>query len=51
MEAEVIRTALSMLRSGEGQARLMEVELTAQAGEEEGMVCGGKIEVLLERIR
>lgn len=51
MEAEVIRTALSMLRGGKEEARLLEVELTAQAGEEEGMVCGGKIEVLLERIR
>ncbi|MGN0997305.1 MAG: XdhC family protein [Candidatus Ventricola sp.] len=50
VEADVIRQARMMLTgSGLPSARLLEVDMTAEASEDEGMVCGGIIEVLLER--
>ena len=50
-EAEVIRKAQRILTLGSGEhPLLMEADMTAEKAEEEGMVCGGRIEVLLERV-
>ncbi len=45
-EAEVIRTARDVL--DDGVPRLVEVDLTADAAADEGMVCGGIMEVFVE---
>ena len=45
-EAEVINIAQQMI--GTGRYRLHTVDLTADIAEEEGMVCGGVMEVLIE---
>ena len=49
VEADVITRARQLLLSDE-QSELIPVDMTADAAEEEGMVCGGTVEVLLERI-
>lgn len=49
-EAEVLRKALWMLRSGEQKTRLYQVNMTGKDAEEEGMVCGGVIDVFLEAV-
>ncbi|MDO5100935.1 MAG: XdhC family protein [Eubacteriales bacterium] len=46
-EAEVIREARMMLLRGDAP-KLFRVDMTADQAEEEGMVCGGVIEVLAE---
>jgi xanthine dehydrogenase accessory factor len=46
-EAEVIRQALSIIRNGAYE--LMEIDLRASA-EEDGMVCGGLMKVLVEAV-
>ncbi|MDO4473662.1 MAG: XdhC family protein [Eubacteriales bacterium] len=51
MEAAVLRKALFMIRTDEPEARLCNVDLTGEAAEYEGMVCGGTVDVLLEKIR
>lgn len=50
VESEVMQKALLMIRTGESGAKLCHVDLSALAAEEEGMVCGGAIDVLLETI-
>lgn len=50
VESDIMRTALSMLRSGETSPKLCHVDMTGQDAEDEGMVCGGVIDVLLEVI-
>ena len=50
VEAEVMQEGIRMLRKGERGAKLCHVDMTAAAAEEEGMVCGGVIDVLLEVI-
>ncbi len=50
MEAEVLRKALLMLREDSEKFRLCRVDLTGADVEEEGMVCGGMVDVLLERV-
>lgn len=51
VEADVIRQARMMLTTNSlPSVRLLEVDMTAEAAEDEGMVCGGIIEVMLERI-
>ncbi|MDO4619261.1 MAG: XdhC family protein [Lachnospiraceae bacterium] len=50
VEAEVIRRARMMLADEKEQCVTLAVDLTADAAEQEGMVCGGKLEVLLERV-
>ena len=45
-EAEAVGTAWEII--GTGRYCLQEVDLTADAAEEEGMVCGGKMLVLIE---
>ena len=49
-ENEVITKALLMMREERVQFQICTVDMTREAAEEEGMVCGGKIEVMLERI-
>lgn len=51
MEARVREQALRMLRSGESRAKVVNVNMTAADAEDEGMVCGGNIDVLLEVLR
>lgn len=47
-EAEICRTALLMMKNETKGCRLCEVDMTAAEAEEEGMICGGRITVLLE---
>ncbi len=49
-EAEVLRKALWMLRSQEPKTKLCQVNMTGKDAEEEGMVCGGVIDVFLESV-
>ena len=51
MEAAVRSRALHMLRSGETQPQICNVNMTAADAEDEGMVCGGNIDVWLEVLR
>lgn len=51
MEAAVRTRALHMLRSGETQPQICNVNMTASDAEDEGMVCGGNIDVWLEVLR
>ena len=48
VEAEVTRRGREMLMENETEAVLQHVDLTADAAAEEGMVCGGTLEVLME---
>lgn len=48
MEAEVIRKALVMAGQSEEKIRLCTVDMTGTDAEDEGMVCGGTVEILLE---
>ncbi|MDD7642212.1 MAG: XdhC family protein [bacterium] len=50
MEAAVIRKALYMIRTDTQSAEVCHVDLTGADAEDEGMVCGGTVEVLLEEI-
>jgi xanthine dehydrogenase accessory factor len=50
MEAEVQKRALWLMKHPKGQLHVCRVDLCASDAEEEGMVCGGVIEVLLENI-
>ncbi len=47
-EAEVMTAARRLI--GSGQKRIVEVDMTNDIAEEEGMVCGGKMRVLIEDI-
>ena len=48
MEAEVLQKALFMIRTDARKAQLCDVDLMEADTEEDGMVCGGTLEVLLE---
>jgi xanthine dehydrogenase accessory factor len=48
-EADVMRDARDIARSG--GYRFKNIDLTGSAEEEEGMVCGGTLEVLIEPMR
>ena len=50
IESEVIRKALLMMRAENEGFRLCTVDMTADAAEDEGMVCGGVVEVMLEKV-
>ena len=50
MEANVIQKARLMVAIGMPRARICHVDMTGNDAEEEGMVCGGVISVLLELI-
>lgn len=50
VESEVMQKALLMMRKGEPKFQICKVDMTADAAEDEGMVCGGVVEVMLEMI-
>ena len=50
MEANVIQKARLMVATGMPKARICQVDMTGNDAEEEGMVCGGVISLLLELI-
>ena len=47
-EALIISAALDM-GAGEEQFRIVHIDLSSDTAEEEGMVCGGTLDVMLER--
>lgn len=49
-ESEIISKALGMLREDAVNFQICEVDMTTESAEDEGMVCGGRIEVMLEKI-
>ena len=48
VESEIIQKALLMMRMGTSGFQICRVDMTADAAEDEGMVCGGVVEVMLE---
>ncbi len=50
VEARVVQEALYMLRNGVQEERTLQVNMLPEQAEEEGMVCGGIIEISLEPI-
>ena len=50
VEADVTRKCRELLLEDSFRAEVIRVDLTAEEAEEEGMVCGGVLEVLLERV-
>ena len=48
LEIEIFQKALFMIRADVQRAQLCHVDLTETDAEEEGMVCGGTLEVLLD---
>ncbi len=50
IESEVIQKALLMMRAENEGFRLCTVDMTADAAEDEGMICGGVVEVMLEKV-
>ena len=50
MEARVIQIARLMAAGENEQARIYHVDMTGNEAEEEGMVCGGEVDVFLEVI-
>lgn len=51
VEADIIQKALLMSRRGESQPRLYHVDITGRDVENEGMLCGGVLDILLEVVR
>ena len=50
LEAKVIARARELMAQPDTEAVLFEADLTADAAEEDGMVCGGVLEVFLEEL-
>lgn len=50
VEAELIQKALAMTKEDSRTSCVCSVDMTGREAEDEGMVCGGIIEVLLERV-
>lgn len=50
IESEIIQKARLMMHKEKGGFELCHVDMTASVAEEEGMVCGGIVEVMLEKI-
>lgn len=50
VESEIMQKALLMMRMGEPDFQICTVDMTMDAAEDEGMVCGGVVEVMLERV-
>lgn len=50
LEADVFRRAVSLFADGAGQTCLYHADMTGKDAEDDGMVCGGQIDVLLEVI-
>ena len=50
IESEIIQKALVMMRTDTPDFQICTVDMTADQAEDEGMVCGGVVEVMLERV-
>lgn len=50
VESEIIQKALIMMCTDAPDFQICTVDMTADAAEDEGMVCGGVVEVMLERV-
>ena len=50
VESEIIQKSLLMMRMETPDFQICTVDMTADEAEDEGMVCGGVVEVMLERI-
>ena len=50
VESEIIQKALLIMRMETPDFQICTVDMTADEAEDEGMVCGGVVEVMLERI-
>ena len=48
VESEIIQKALLMMRTGKPDFQICRVDMTSEAAEDEGMVCGGVVEVMME---
>lgn len=48
VESEIIQKALLMMWTGTPEFQICRVDMTMDAAEDEGMVCGGVVEVMLE---
>ncbi|OUP85710.1 xanthine dehydrogenase [Lachnoclostridium sp. An169] len=51
VESEIIQKALLMMREDRPDFAVCRVDMTMDAAEDEGMVCGGTVEVMLERVQ
>ena len=51
VESEIIQKALLMMRENTPDFAICRVDMTADAAEDEGMVCGGMVEVMMELCR
>ncbi len=49
-ESKIIQKALCMMRAETAAFQICQVDMTAEEAEDEGMVCGGVIEVMLELV-
>lgn len=49
-EAEIVKKALRMMRSQETAPQIYHVDMTGRDAGDEGMVCGGVIDVFLEAV-
>ena len=50
IEAAIVSKALLILRGCAKAPQIVHVDMTGEDAEEEGMVCGGKVKVLLEEV-
>ncbi len=50
-EADIQKKALRLLREGQTRPQLFPVDMTGTDAQEDGMVCGGSVDVLIEFIR
>ena len=50
VEADIFRKALLMIRNEDKKPQVCHIDMTGQDAEDEGMVCGGVIDVLLEPV-
>ena len=50
IESEIIQKALVMMRMDTPDFQICTVDMTADQAEDEGMVCGGVVEIMLERV-
>ena len=50
VESEIIQKALIMMRTDTPDFQICTVDMTADQAEDEGMVCGGVVEVMLEMV-
>lgn len=51
VESQIIQKALLMMRVGNPEFDICRVDMRTEDAEEEGMVCGGVVEVMLEKVR